>query len=281
MSTNSIIQQLSDLGYFLDSPASAVYLNSLKLHDQPVRDAIERYRLNMDSPDTTVEELFSIERCGCPDYAVEEAGRGSWPANCHAEFPGVHSFAVHLDKSGMPSFLRGVFDAAWLLCRQAYADIGIAFFEVDSASKANTVVTWTRGSGWIGLAIVPSSPQCRQRIWAKFDNRYSPSDLLNQWARLLAHEFCHNMGLGHTRGGIMNPSITSGPFSPRAWRGDPAERDLVRFFGGVPVDLKIGGPGPGPTPEPEPEQYWFDGSFNLMQGDKSLGEFILIPKPKV
>ena len=79
----------------------------------------------------------------------------------------------------------------------------------------------------------------------------------------------------------MNPSITSGPFSPKAWRGDPAERDLVRFFGGVPVDLGIGGPNPGPGPEPEPNQYWFDGSFKLMQGDKSLGEFILTPKPKV
>ena len=280
MSTNSIIQQLSDLGYFLDSfGGRSVEISLMKLHDQPVRDAIERYRLNMDSPETTLDELFSIDRCGCPDYAVEEAGRGSWPSNCHKDFPGVHSFAVYFDKSGMPSWWRDIFDAAWLLVRQSFADIGIAFFEVDSASRANTVVTWTRGSGWIGLAIVPNSPRCGQRIWAKFDTRYRPSDLLNQVARLLAHEFCHNMGLGHTRGGIMNPSITSGPFGPRAWRGDPAERDLVRFFGGVPVDLKIGGP--GPTPEPEPNQYWFDGSFNLMQGDKSLGEFILTPKIKV
>jgi len=84
----------------------------------------------------------------------------------------------------------------------------------------------------------------------------------------------------------MNPSITSGPFTPRAWRGDPSESALVRFFGGIPVDLGIGGPDPEPEPpKPEPpkgpNEYWFKGNFSLMKGDENLGDYILTPKPKV
>jgi hypothetical protein len=274
MDINSIIPRLFELGHF-NNPAHPTgvtrdELATLKLHHAPVRTAIQSVQefMALDVDRLALEEhgrigiadgdigpatakLFEVERCGCPDYSIEgavaeEAGRGSWPVGCHREFPNNHAFALFIDKSGMPGYLRPHFDVAWLLCRQAYADIGIVFFEVDSQSKANTVVTWQRGRGWIGLAIVPRSPQCRDRIWAKFDNRYQPRDMVNQWARLLAHEFCHNMGLSHTRGGIMNPSIVSGPFTPTAWRGDPSEPALTRFFGGQPVDLGIGDPKPEP-----------------------------------
>ena len=112
----------------------------------------------------------------------------------------------------------------------------------------NTHITWERGRGWIGLAIVPNRPGCKSAIWAKFDTQYRPRDLINQWARLIAHELGHNMGMSHTRGGIMNPSIVSGPFTKRAWRGDPAERLLTRFFGGEPIELDE----PDPEPDPPP-----------------------------
>jgi len=288
MNTNSVIQRLWELGHFITTDVTKGELPDVQLHDPSARIAIDSYRDIMDSPETTLEELFAIERCGCPDYSVEAAnGGGSWPVGCHPEYPGVHSFALFIDKSGMPGYLRGVFDQAWMLCRQAYADIGIAFFEVDSKSQANTVVTWQRGKGWIGLAIVPRSPRCNERIWAKFDNRYQPRDMINQWARLLAHEFCHNMGLSHTRGGIMNPSITSGVFTETAWRGDPSESALVRFFGGDPVQLGGDVPGPEPPNPPKPEppkgpnEFWFKGDFTLMQGDTELDDYILVPKPRV
>ena len=292
MNTNNVIQRLWDLGHFIKTDVTKDELPNVRLHDPSARIAIASYRDIMDSPETTLEELFAIERCGCPDYGIEAAnGRGSWPVGCHPEYPNNHAFAVYFNKSGMPSFWQPVFDECWLLVRQAYADIGIAFFETKEQSRANTVVTWQRGAGWIGLAIVPNGPSCRDRIWAKFDNRYRPGDLVNQLARLLAHEFCHNMGLSHTRGGIMNPSIVTGPFRANAWRGDPSESSLVRFFGGSKVDLHdIDAPTPPdepepPAPDPEPpkgpNEFWFRGSFELMQGDRSLGEYILTPKPRV
>lgn len=301
MNNKEVIQFLWDTGHFNnpDFPTSIEDsdLSILTLSDKPVQQAIMSYQdffrpeyealtLSMHgtlsvidgqlSPATTA--LLEMPRCGAPDF--QPMSSGSWPKSCHPEYPGIHSFALYFDKSGMPGFLQTVFDAAWLLCRQAYADIGIAFFEVDSPQKANTVVTWQGSRSWIGLAIVPNSPRCNERIWAKFANSYNPRDLLNQWARLLAHEFCHNMGLSHTRGGIMNPSIVSGPFTPTAWRGDPTESSLTRFFGGVPVDLGIS-PKPPPPPLPPENDYWFRGDFELMHGDESLGKYILTPKPQV
>jgi hypothetical protein len=94
----------------------------------------------------------------------------------------------------------------------------------------------TSGSSTIGLAIVPGAPQaCGDRVWARFAERYQPSDIVNQWARLVAHELGHNMRLQHTTGGIMNPSILSGPFTTNAWRNDPSYGILARYFGGVPI----------------------------------------------
>lgn len=292
MNNKEIIRFLWDKGHFPDGIVVSD-LEIFTISDEPVQYAIKSYKdfflpeYTRLSPGAEVnghitpsfKALLEMPRCGLPDFTTEDTGRGSWPVGCHPEYPDIHSFALYIDKSNMPSFLRNVFDAAWLLCRQAYADIGIAFFEVKDKSRANTVVTWTRGRGWIGLAIVPRSPQCRETIWAKFDTSYSPSDLLNQWARLLAHEFCHNMGLSHSRGGIMNPSIIRGPFTPTAWRGDPSESALTRFFGGKPIQLE---PGPNPDPDPPgPSEYWFKGEFELMKGEQSLGKYILTPKPRV
>lgn len=198
--------------------------------------------------------LFEIPRCGCPDYTEDGVGSGSWPVGCHSDWPNNHAFTIQVNKSGMPSFLNTIFEDAFDLCRAAYADIGIAFVREDNNNKANTLVTWQRGAGWLGLAIVARNPKCNERIWAKFDNRYQPKDLTNQWARLLTHEFGHNMGMGHSRGGIMNPSLLSGEFKTNAWRGDPSEPILTRYFGGEPITQL-----PPPLPPEEPPT----GSFNL------------------
>ncbi|MDI6988562.1 hypothetical protein, partial [Escherichia coli] len=77
----------------------------------------------------------------------------------------------------------------------AYADMGVAFFEVKEKSKADTVVSWQRSGTWIGLAIVPGGPvKCNaQAIWAKFDNAYGSSyevtKMVYQIAKLGMHEF--------------------------------------------------------------------------------------------
>lgn len=318
MQPNKLIQRLFDLGHFRNpahpTGVAATDLSKLKLHDESVKIAIASYQEFMATDfdrlslahhgrigiadgeiGPATAELFEVERCGHPDYTDAEmaTGSGSWPAGCHPDWPSNHTFTVSVNKAGMPSFLgskddpNSLFEQAWNIQRLAYADMGIVFIRADGDSSAQTQVTWQRGGGWIGLAIVPNSPKCRDRIWAKFDNRYSPGDMLNQWARLLCHEFGHNMSLGHSRGGIMNPSITSGPFTATAWRGDPSEKLLARYFGGVPVDLGGNGPDPNPDPDPNPNPdpnpsgRWFKGGFELMDGDKSLGEYIIVPKPRV
>lgn len=266
--TGIVIPPPSDNLEFLIPPNR---LKFLSLRDEPVKQAIKSYQqyfkrefdgfaiqshnrpgiVDGEIGPATIE-LLKMERCGLPDFQLMETGSGSWPAGCHPDWPNNHTFTVQMNKSGMPSFLNDVIEPAWDLCRAAYADMGIVFIREDDNNKANTYVTWTRGSGWIGLAIVGNNQRCGTRIWAKFDNRYQPNDIVNQWARLLAHEFGHNMGMSHSRGGIMNPSLISGKFDTNEWRGDPSENILKRWFGGVPIDLNPTTPIPPPPVPPPP-----------------------------
>lgn len=200
-------------------------------------------------------ELFEVPRCGFPDFDNGDSeygwatGSGSWPVGCYEEYPNDHVMKIHVDKSNMPSFLAPVFDEALKLCVDSYAEVGLRIVEV-AESDADTVMSFTPGRGWIGLAIVPSSFSCGMRpIWAKFDTRYNPSDLVNQWARLLAHELGHNCGWGHWNGGIMNPGIIRGPYDRFEWRNDASWPRPKKAFGGEPIDVTPGpGPGPGPPP---------------------------------
>lgn len=307
MTPEKMIRRLYELGHFRNpahpTGVSESDLVNLSLHDQPVRTAIASYQEFMAAdfdrlsakhhgrkgiadgePGPATADLLSVARCGCPDYDDAEmaTGRGSWDAGCHPDWPANHTFTVQMNKSGMPSYLRDTIEPAWALVRKAYADMGIVFIREDDNPRANSLTTWTRGRGWIGLAIVPNNPGCGDRIWAKFDNRYRPRDLLNQWARLLAHEYGHNMGMRHSRGGIMNPSITSGPFTATAWRGDPSQSILERYFGGEPVDLDDQPDEPDDPDTPDeprpPERYWFRGEFDLMDNDENVGTYILVPK---
>lgn len=321
MSPQEIIRRLWDLGHF-HNPANPTGvkesdLATLKLTDKVVRVAMASYQEFMavdfdrfsavhhgrpgicdgDVGPASID-LLNIERCGHPDYemSVEAAtGSGSWPAGCHPDWPGVHTFTVQVDKSGMPSFLgqkddpNSLFEQAFARMREAYANIGIVFIREDKNNKANTLVSWQRGSGWIGLAIVPNRFSCGLRIWAKFDNRYAPSQMFDQWARLLAHEFGHNMGMSHSRGGIMNPSISSGPFTKTAWRGDPSEAILRRNFGGEPIVINPPKPEPPKPDDPKPDdpnppvpgRVYFSGEITAYVDGQPIGDFILIPKPRL
>lgn len=287
MPTGVTLDELGDLPLTSDAVKTAIRSYQDFMREDFDRISIEEHGrpgIADGEPGPATMRLFAVQRCGCPDFpsGTEPAvGRGSWPAGCTKEYPENHTFAIYWDKRNMPGFLVGVIDRCIELCYAAYRDMGIVFITSPDRQRCNTVASWERGRGWIGLAIVGQNQTCSSRIWAKYDTRYQPRALTDQWARLLAHEFGHNMGLRHHRGGIMNPSITSGPFTETAWRGDPAESILRRWFGGEPVPPKDEPNPPEPGPQPPVGGLRFKGEFEAFDGDKSLGKYILIPKPEV
>jgi hypothetical protein len=259
LTKNQIIRLLHKYGHFRDCQMTITELLRLSLKDELVVQAIASYQdfhsealeqlsfkhhLRTHSCDGHVGpatiELLSLPRCGCSDFTAQ--GSGSWPKNCFGLGP-EHFFVIQHFRSRIPSFVD--FIKSFSLVIAAYRDIGLNMvFNPSSdlvtsqddvrqlsATQYHTKMTYTSLRGPIGLAIVPSRPTCSSRIWARFDPKYRPRDILNQWARLYAHELGHNMGLSHTRGGIMNPSITSGVFTKTAWRNDPSYAKLNRYFG--------------------------------------------------
>ena len=287
-----LIQILYDTGHFEnpENPTGVLEneLQFLTINDEPVKIAVRSYQNFFNDQYHTLTsgigiadgelnpatvKLLELPRCSVSDFV--SSGVGSWPKNCNGT---GHAITVRVSKAGMPSFLSSSFEQAWDLCAASYDNMGLRLIREDTNDNANILMSFERLRGsTIGLAIVGRNQTCRTSIWAKFSPTYNPKDRINQWARLLSHELGHNMGMGHSRGGIMNPSIVSGPYTGTQWRGDPNESILRRYFGGIPNTP--------PTPEPEPPKgpndEWWQGSLNRMRGDEIIESFILIPRPKV
>ncbi|TWT43051.1 hypothetical protein KOR42_45110 [Thalassoglobus neptunius] len=203
--------------------------------------------------------VMSMPRCCVRDDSGLAAAiaTGGWK-NCHGAV-NEHRMIADVDVSNMPVFLEPHLHAVLKNVQQAYAEIGLLIIfrgadGIDMLTKArfdgraNTVISWTRGRGWIGLAIVGNghNQTCTSEIWAQFDTRYQPTNIVREWTTLFLHELGHNCGLQHSRGGVMNPSIVNG-LSGR-WDGsDPSTSILKRWFGGQPVNV--------PGGEDDPDSY--------------------------
>lgn len=262
MTDRQIIELLWDLGHFRNPAYSETWstqaddLNRLQIGDAAVKSAARSYQEFMAAAmeplaarhhgrlpvydgevGPATRELFTIERCGCPDFAaaVDAAtGSGSWPAGCDPQYPSHHSVTVNVDPRGMPSFLQPVFASVWTNVDAAYAEVGLKLIRRDGDATANIQMSFEPLSGsTIGLAIVGRRQRCRTSIWAKFEPGYRPSNVVREWTSLVKHELGHNMGLTHSQGGVMNPSILPG--LPVSWIGDPSAPILNRWFGGQPV----------------------------------------------
>lgn len=205
---------------------------------------------------------MALPRCACRDIEGEPAlGSGGW-ANCHGMTDG-HKAIVKVNRDGMPGFLKPHFEAVLRNVQKAYAEIGLLFVFVEQdgtdiltggmeSGRVNVDMIFTRGAGWIGLAIVGTgdNQRCSSKIWAKFHYGYQPANIVREWTTLIKHELGHNCGLRHTSGGVMNPSIVSG--LPVSWKGDPSYGTLARWFGGDPIDV----PGDKPDPPPDDGDDW-------------------------
>jgi hypothetical protein len=231
------------------------------------------------SPGPVTDLMFELPRCGCPDYGEDAGlqlwddvqmaiGRGNWP-RCHGAADHHRAvgrvsgtFTPHLGqahpKGGTVAheILRGV--------RRGYGEIGLEWiFEFPGEYKLTPFqvsVEFGRWAGsWIGLATVPPiGRSCTASpIFARHQNHFRAGSSIDVivawWYILMLHELMHTSGLGHSRGGIGNPSILLVP--PR-WIGDPYEATMKSLFGGVPVPGWPNFDGSGPDPDTPPNTIW-------------------------
>lgn len=298
----------------LNDPDVVVSIASYQDFDGVVLDALAakhhgRAALHDGDVGPATMELFDLDRCWCPDYGpkvgaayaggtAEAIGSGPWKG-CHG-IGDFHSAIVRISETNMPAHLKQdhkgkpVFVEVLRRVQAMYAEIGLWFVFINSqgidyltgkkvdGSVQTDMSFVTSSDGWIGLAIVGSphmncsSSPIWLRLLASFGRNFSIDQLIADWVSLIAHELGHNCGFDHLRGSVMNASLIS--MLKGSWIGDPLEALIKRTFGGVKV--------PGVTPEPEPPgtppgptptgKLWTR-PFEVMQGDVSLGKFILMP----
>lgn len=205
-----------------------------------------------------------VERMQAREAMKAIGNGGNWPG-CNNIGP-FHCAAMRVNTAGINSRVAPLWKQVMLNVRQAYAGIGLLwkFIGMDNRDlltgeefngRIQTEFSFVQKSdGWIGLAIVTTNESCESTIWLKLLATYlggsSSAEILNQQTTLLAHEAGHNSGLGHSTGGVMNPSIVNG-LPTGVWpENDPSTRKLKTLYGGVPVPIPGGGPAPNPDPPP-------------------------------
>lgn len=226
-----------------DAPVQAAIASYQAMHAPILEPLVAKHHPNRPSPvvipdgevGPATEELFSLARCNCPDYAfqVEElVGAGNWK-RCW-EIGEFHAALISVKSSTIPTFLQPIWEELKKRVIQAYDELGLHFTFRDNVPGANLDMSFVvPDSGWIGLALVLNGQRCTDNGWCRFDRGYKPANLLSEWTTLLKHELGHNCGLSHSTGGVMNPFIVKG--LPISWKGDPSFNLLKQRFGGVPI----------------------------------------------
>lgn len=197
-----------------------------------------------------IEEIAKRMR----DDVPSPIGVGNW-AGCH-NIGDFHAATVRVDVSGMGQHLQPSFRKVLTRVRDSYAQLGLWFQFVNrgrdmisgeefSGTHFNIDFTFvSRSNGWIGLAIIGQNQACSSNIWCRYLASYRGGDVVTEWTTLIKHELGHNCGRGHTRGGVMNPSIVRG--LPWQWdQSDPSFNWLAAQFGGIPVG--VDNPPPPPS----------------------------------
>lgn len=221
--------------------------------------------------------LASLDRCAMPDFApppgatfdtgnpelnkaiesqqryvellhAEAMGTGSWPS-CDPQRPGVNSFRVNLNTERCPTTIKNYLQKALEACVECYAEVGFAVRYILDGDPNESEISKrfeSLGGSVIGWNEFPSPNTCNQVIEGRLDTGYAPSDW-RYWANLEIHETGHGVGLNHTRGHIMNPSILlvwrDSPKPNISWKGGPSESTISRYAGGLPIPV-VAGPGP-------------------------------------
>jgi hypothetical protein len=233
-------------------------------------------------------ELIEIQRCAVPDFAMDmepAQGSGNW-RGCHS-VGNFHALKVLVKRQNMPSHVQPVWEEVKRRTTRAYAAVGLLVLWTENASDDwNTELTFvTSSSGWIGLAIVGQGRGCSSgdRIWLRLLASFKGREVVVEWTSLVLHEIGHNVGMGHSNGGVMNPSIING--QDNDWIGDPSESLLRRLYGGEPVPIPDDTPGPGPGPGPSPPSSprpVFETRITVPVGcPPGAYDYISVPRPEV
>lgn len=185
-----------------------------------------------------LNKAITTQQEAAKEFAVGQAFVGSYWKGCNPKHPDIHSLRVGYRTSRAPSVWVANRDKILAAQIAAAAEIGISveYFldpapDVEAEMEELIIFEGLAGSV-IGWNEFPPSNSCA-RIDGRLDSGYNPSNWLTH-ANLGVHEHIgHGIGLNHTRGGIMNPSIIT--IDPLTYKGDPAWSQITRYYPAVPL----------------------------------------------
>lgn len=223
--------------------------------------------LNADGdPSNATIDLINLRRCKVPDFGSKfgllNAGSGGW-ANCDPKSNAKHSIRIKFDERQAPTKWKGYLEQVKRNSIAISADMGLAVrylpWDTNENWESSCIFKFISG-GVVGFYYLPGSG-CKRIKQGALDTSFLPDV---QVASLLTiHEQTgHGVGLSHTNGGIMNPSIKRVKIS---WRGDPSERAMKNKYSGIPLM-----PPTDPT-DPTPEKVLF-----TFTAEKAGQEFKLV-----
>ena len=210
-------------------------------------------------------ELLTKSRCGCADYRRDDeaTGSGPWPVpgcdptrkNQAAE----HSIRINVNTAGMP-YSIDYWKSFISRTRACSAEFGLsARYILDGDSKQSeisvTFASLAEDEGTdlpqdmvIGRNYFPQRGTCNQTLSGWITKRWNPSSIILHSTLWCHEQLGHGIGLEHTRGGILNPSIL--PIDPLTWDGDPHESRMRDWYGGVTIPVDDGDSPTVPIPKP-------------------------------
>lgn len=230
------------------------------------------------------EFMAGLRRCAMPDFAPPEnaqfhyddpdlqgavesmqrfnaegfAGSGSFPIpgcdQLRKNRANEHSIVINANVTNASAEVLENWDAITLAIRKWAAEKGLSVRYVKGGPRESThyfEFAFLPGST-IGINYFPQGSTCNQVVYGKVDSGFRSSVLGH--ANLWGHEQVgHGIGLNHTRGGYMNPSLII--IDPFTLVGDPTEKTWDRYFDGKPIPLDDVAPPPPPPPPASGPQF--------------------------